>query len=213
MGVTLRNTATPEAPARAKRRLFSTRARDRIEDLLLEQIPKILEAQCPAERFFAQHVIGHVGLPNLQLTDFVLDRVADQQSIRKDSLCLADSMGAINGLIFDGRIPPWVKKDHVGCRLQIESGPPAFSDIRNTPAPGARRKSMIRSSRFSVFPVSLKSVQPKLLIRSSMRRSISTNWLKTSTLFPSSIRGSSRSTSASSFALVADSSLSPASAG
>jgi hypothetical protein len=97
----------------------ANQSRDRIEDLLLEQIPKILKVQGPAERFFAQHVIGHVGLPNLQLTDFVLDRVADQQSIRKDGLCLADSMGPINGLIFDGWIPPWVKKDHVGCRLQI----------------------------------------------------------------------------------------------
>jgi hypothetical protein len=45
---------------------------------LLEQIPKVLQSQCPPERLVAQHVSGQVRLSHLQLTDFVLDRVADQ---------------------------------------------------------------------------------------------------------------------------------------
>ena len=77
--------------------------------LLLEQISKIVKGQCPAERFFAQHVFGQLVLPHLQLTNFVLDGVADQESVGKDCLGLTDSMGAINGLILDGWVPPWIK--------------------------------------------------------------------------------------------------------
>jgi hypothetical protein len=54
------------------------RRRLRLHHSLLEQIPEILQGQRPAERFFAQYVLGQVALSNLQLTDFVLDRVADQ---------------------------------------------------------------------------------------------------------------------------------------
>ena len=93
---------------------------------LLEQIPKIIKSQCPAECFFTEDVFGQVGLPDLQLTDLVLDGIADQQSVGKDCLRLTDSMGAINGLIFDGWIPPRIKKDHVRCYFQIESRAAGF---------------------------------------------------------------------------------------
>jgi len=56
----------------------TVRRRLRLHHSLLEQIPEILQGQRPAERFFAQYVLGQVALSNLQLTDFVLDRVADQ---------------------------------------------------------------------------------------------------------------------------------------
>jgi hypothetical protein len=53
---------------------------------LIKQIPEIVECQRAAKRFFAQHVLGEVGLPDLQLPDLVLDRVADQESVGKDFL-------------------------------------------------------------------------------------------------------------------------------
>jgi hypothetical protein len=51
---------------------------------LLEQIPKIVECQGSAERFFAQNVFREVGLANLQLPDLVLtERGFDRCQVKR----------------------------------------------------------------------------------------------------------------------------------
>jgi len=63
---------------------------------------------------------------------FFLDRVARDEPIGKRVPCLSDTMGAIDGLCFNSRIPPWIQKEDVLAEVRFNPSPPAFRLMRKT---------------------------------------------------------------------------------
>ena len=57
----------------------------------------------------------------VQLDDLFFDGVARHQPVDGHRALLADAVGAVGGLVFDGRVPPRVHVDHVVGGGQVEA--------------------------------------------------------------------------------------------
>ena len=61
--------------------------------------------------------LGELAFARLQLEDFFFDGVAGDEAVGDDRLLAADAVGAVDGLRFDGGVPPGVEQeDVVGVR-------------------------------------------------------------------------------------------------
>src|SRR5690606_4699672 len=58
------------------------------------------------------------------LVDPLLDRSAGQESRHGDWAGAADAVGAVDGLVFDGRVPPAIEQEDIVGKLQVESDAP-----------------------------------------------------------------------------------------
>ena len=69
---------------------------------------------------FISEDIGHEGLFFLlERSDFFLDAVFDDEPIGDDLRGLADTVGSINCLSFNGGVPPWIEEHDVACGCQV----------------------------------------------------------------------------------------------
>jgi len=58
--------------------------------------------------------------------DLLFNRVPGDEAIDGDGSLLTQAVGAVGGLILDGRVPPWIHVDDIiGCG-QIQTGPARF---------------------------------------------------------------------------------------
>ena len=57
----------------------------------------------------------------MQLQDLFFDRILGNQAIDGDGSRLADPVGTVRGLVFDGRVPPRIEMNHVVGPGQIQS--------------------------------------------------------------------------------------------
>ena len=83
------------------------------------------------EHFFGGHLVAHVGafeervgegtLGVVETENLLFDGVFGNEVIDGDLLLLADAVGAVGGLLFDGRIPPGVKVDDVIGPSEVEA--------------------------------------------------------------------------------------------
>ena len=91
--------------------------------LIAEQKSKVIQREGAGEAFFAEDVLGQRALAPLQLSDFLLDALLHQQPVGNDVAGLANAVGAVDGLVFNRRIPPRIIKDNVtrGGEVQPES--------------------------------------------------------------------------------------------
>ena len=91
--------------------------------LLPQQKPEVIQRQCAGEAFFAEDVGGESALAALELPDFLLDALFHQQAVGDDVAGLADAVGAVDGLVFDGGIPPRIVEHDVarGGEVQAEA--------------------------------------------------------------------------------------------
>ena len=64
---------------------------------------------------------GQFSLVLLHLEDLLFDRVFRNDFACKDMACLADAIGAVDGLCFRGGIPPWIKQEDVIGGREIEA--------------------------------------------------------------------------------------------
>ena len=62
----------------------------------------------------------------LKQHDFFFNRVFSDHSIGHDGLRLADAVGAVDGLVLDGGIPPGVVEQDVACGGEIEAAAAGF---------------------------------------------------------------------------------------
>ena len=69
---------------------------------------------------------GQAAFGFLEFENLFFHRVFCDQTVRKNALRLTDAMGAVDGLGFDGRIPPWIEQEHVLGRRQIQSQSAGF---------------------------------------------------------------------------------------
>src|SRR5579862_9594849 len=81
--------------------------------LIAEQKSEVIQREGAGEVFFAQDVCGQRALAALELADFLLDALLNQQPVGDDMAGLADTVGAVDGLVFDRRIPPWIVEHDV----------------------------------------------------------------------------------------------------
>ena len=65
--------------------------------------------------------VGQVALGLLQLQHLFLDRVPGDQPVGEDLAGLADAVGAVDRLRFDGRVPPGVEQEDVLGRGQVQA--------------------------------------------------------------------------------------------
>ena len=67
--------------------------------------------------------VGEVALALLELEDLLLDGVAADQAVGEDVLGLADPVRAVDGLGFDGGVPPGVEQVDIfgGGQVQAEA--------------------------------------------------------------------------------------------
>ena len=57
----------------------------------------------------------------MQCEDLLLDRVLGNDAINSDCSFLADTVGTVGRLVFDGWIPSWIHMNHIVGRSQIET--------------------------------------------------------------------------------------------
>ena len=62
-----------------------------------------------------------LGLALLQFPDLLLDGSGGDQTVGDHGAGLANAMGAVDGLRFDGRVPPGVIEDDIAGRGQVEA--------------------------------------------------------------------------------------------
>ena len=69
---------------------------------------------------FAQDLLRTLPFAGVQLQNFLLHSAGGDPTIDCHGLCLADSMDAVGGLLFDGRIPPRIRQNDItgGCQIQ-----------------------------------------------------------------------------------------------
>src|SRR5262249_41389383 len=65
------------------------------------------------EAALAEHVADQLGLALLQVPDLLFDRADGEQAVRDHRAVLADAVRAVDGLCFDGGIPPRIEEHHV----------------------------------------------------------------------------------------------------
>ena len=65
--------------------------------------------------------IGEFPFVLLHLQDFFFNRVLRNDFACKDMACLADAVGAVDGLCFRGGIPPWIKQEDVIGGREIQA--------------------------------------------------------------------------------------------
>ena len=68
-----------------------------------------------------QNRVGQRAFLPLQLGDFFFDRVAADEAVGEDVARLAHAVGAVDGLGFDGRVPPGVEQEDVVGGRQVEA--------------------------------------------------------------------------------------------
>src|SRR5439155_8995741 len=90
--------------------------------LLREQVFQIVLGQAARETFLAQHVADGLGLALLEFPDFFLDGSRADESVGIDGAGLADAMRAIDGLGFDGRVPPGIIEHDVTGGGEVQAG-------------------------------------------------------------------------------------------
>ena len=65
--------------------------------------------------------IGKVAFGLVQTEDLLLDGVGSDEVIDRDVAMLTDTVGAVGGLLFDGRVPPRVEMDDVVGSGEVEA--------------------------------------------------------------------------------------------
>ena len=57
----------------------------------------------------------------LELEDFFFDGIACNEAVGEDLTGLADTVSTVNGLCFDGGVPPWVEEEDVFRGGKVET--------------------------------------------------------------------------------------------
>src|SRR5256885_17071982 len=80
-----------------------------------KQIFEINLGEAAGEAFFAEDVGDGLRFALLEVPNFFFDGAGRDEPIGGDVLRLADAVRAIDGLRFDGGVPPGVGKDNGAC--------------------------------------------------------------------------------------------------
>ena len=75
---------------------------------------------------FGDDGVGEVAFGLLELQDFFLDGIAGDEAVGEDVADLADAVGAVDGLGFDGGVPPGVEEEDVVGAGEVEAQAAGF---------------------------------------------------------------------------------------
>jgi hypothetical protein len=90
----------------------------------------------------------------LQREDALLDGVLRDEAVDDHRLVLADAVGAVGGLIFDGGVPPRVEQEDVVGGGEVEAGAAGLERESITGGPSASWNSATTAPRSRVEPSS-----------------------------------------------------------
>src|SRR5438876_376995 len=91
--------------------------------LPFKQKPEIIQREHAGEVVFTEDVFGKGALLLLKLSNFFFDALLHEQTVGDHVARLADAMGAVDGLGFDGGIPPRIVEHDVARRGEVETEP------------------------------------------------------------------------------------------
>src|SRR5579862_394708 len=91
-----------------------------------EQELEVVAGQSAGKTAFAEDVAHQGGLALLQIPDFLFDSAAADQPVGDHGAVLANAVGAVDGLCFDGWIPPRIEEHDVRRCGEIEPSAPGF---------------------------------------------------------------------------------------
>ena len=77
-------------------------------------------------RIFCDEVVGNLLFPCLQFDDFFFHCVLADHAVSEDLVLLPDAMRAVNGLLFDGRVPPGIDKINIISGRKVKSNAARF---------------------------------------------------------------------------------------
>ena len=75
---------------------------------------------------FGDDGVGEVAFGLLELQDFFLDGAFGDEAVGEDVADLADAVGAVDGLGFDGGVPPGVEEEDVVGAGEVEAEAAGF---------------------------------------------------------------------------------------
>src|ERR1051326_5056158 len=81
--------------------------------IFAKEVFQIRLGQAVSKPFLAQHVRDGLGFPLLEFPDLFLNRSRRNQAVGIDSARLANAVRTVDGLSFDGGIPPWIIEHHI----------------------------------------------------------------------------------------------------
>src|SRR5437764_3625126 len=94
--------------------------------LVGEKKAEVVQGEALGEGLLAEDVLDEGGFAALELADFLFDAVFHQETISHDLADLADPMGAVDGLHFHRRVPPWVEQHDVTGGREVQSKTAGF---------------------------------------------------------------------------------------
>ena len=102
-------------------------------DVERDELQQLLVGHFSQQRFSfarrAEDLIGKVLLVPDHLVDLLFQRPSADEFVDEDVAFLADTEGAVGGLVLDGRVPPAIEVDHVRGGGEIEAGTLACATI------------------------------------------------------------------------------------
>jgi hypothetical protein len=76
--------------------------------------------------FGVEQAFDQLAFAGLERGDLLFDRADGEQFVDEDLLLLADAMGAVGGLVLDGRVPPGIVVDDGVGGGEVEAGAAGF---------------------------------------------------------------------------------------
>src|SRR6266487_2676634 len=87
-----------------------------------EEVFEVGLGEALGEAFFAEDIGDGLGFALLQFPNLFLDGAGGDEAVGVDRAGLADAMGAVDGLRFDGGVPPRIVEDDVAGGGEVEAG-------------------------------------------------------------------------------------------
>lgn len=82
---------------------------------------------------FLHQITCQLCLVLLQLLNFLLYRVPTDEANRNHLFVLPNAVAAVDGLVFDCRVPPWIDQEHIVGFGKIEAGATCFQADQKHP--------------------------------------------------------------------------------
>src|SRR5881394_2951235 len=98
----------------------------KLEQTLTEQLLDFGPVQRGSELLLPQRALNNFALLLLEGQNLLFHGAARDELVAGDDTGLADAVGAISGLVFDGGIPPWVEVNHGVRAGQVQAHAAGF---------------------------------------------------------------------------------------
>ena len=92
-----------------------------VVDGVSEDELEIVDTEVGSKAFIAKHIGDELRLLVLEDADFLFYGISSKQAVGDNLILLADAVRAVDGLVLDGGVPPWIIEDDVRGGGEVES--------------------------------------------------------------------------------------------